>query len=98
MSTLIPFFVFFGWNKLQEQQKEDGKAKLKISGCIHQFKMLWESMKKPLYSCGKFPRIFDIENSSRDPGRLGGEEHATRKLRGPDHLHVNVQRHSVENR
>ena len=44
----------------------------------------------------KFPRIFDIVYSSRNPERLGGEEHPTRELQGPDHLHVNVQWDSVE--
>ena len=44
----------------------------------------------------KFPRIFDIGYSSGDPERLGGEVHPTRELRGPDHLHVCVQWHSVE--
>ena len=33
---------------------------------------------------GQVPRIFDIVYSSRDPERLGGEEHPTRELRGPD--------------
>ena len=33
MSTHIPFHVLVGWNKDHEPQKEDGKAKLKISGC-----------------------------------------------------------------
>ena len=45
-----------------------------------------------------FPRIFDIVQFSRDPERLGGEEHQTRKLPGPNHLHVNVQCHSLENK
>ena len=38
-----------------------------------------------------------LSNSSRDPERLGREEHPTRELLRPDHLHVNVQWHSVEN-
>ena len=63
VSTLISFYVLVGWNKVKEQ-KEDGKAKLKISGCIHHIKMLWESMEKQLNSSGKFPRIFDIVYSS----------------------------------
>ena len=35
MSTLTPSCVLVGWNKVQEQQKEDRKANLKISGCVH---------------------------------------------------------------
>ena len=42
----------------QEQQKGDGKAKLKISRCIHHLKMLWESMEKQLNSSGIFSRDF----------------------------------------
>ena len=45
-----------------------------------------------------FPYIFDIVYSSRNPERPGEQEHPTRGLRGPDHLRVNVQLHSVENR
>ena len=37
------------------------------------------------------PRIFVIVYSSRDPKRLGEKEHQTRRVQGPDHLHVNVQ-------
>ena len=40
-----------------------------------------------------FPRIFVIVFSARDSARLGDEEHPTRELLGPDHLHVNVQWH-----
>ena len=36
-----------------------------------------------------FPRISFL----RDPERLGDEEHQAGRLQGPDHLHVNVQRH-----
>ena len=28
---------------------------------------------------------------SRDPERLGEKEHPSRRVQGPDHLHVNVQ-------
>ena len=58
VSTLIPFYVLVGWSKVQEPQKEDGKAKLKISGCIHHIKMLWESMEKQLNSSGTFSQDF----------------------------------------
>ena len=47
-STLTPFYVLVGWNRVHEEQNEDGTAKLKISGCIHHIKMLWESMEKQL--------------------------------------------------
>ena len=40
-------------NMVKEQQK-DGKAKLKISGCVHHIKMQWESMEKQLNSSGIF--------------------------------------------
>ena len=50
----IQYYVLVGWKKVQEPQKEDGKAKLKISGCIHHIKMLWESMEKQLNSSGAF--------------------------------------------
>ena len=76
---------------VQEQQIKDGKAKLEFQGCIHHIKMQWVLMKKQLNSSGNVPRIFVIVCSSRDPERLGGEEHPTREFRGPDHLHVNVQ-------
>ena len=52
MSMQIQYYVLVGWNKVQEPQREDGKAKLKISGCIHHIKMLWESMEKQLNSSG----------------------------------------------
>ena len=42
----------------QEPQKEDGKAKLKISGCIHHIKMPWGSMEKQLNSSGKISQDF----------------------------------------
>ena len=71
MITLIPICVLVGWNKVQEQQKGDGKAKLKISRCIHHFKMLWEYC-----------------SFCTDPARLWKEEHPTRELQVPDHLHV----------
>ena len=39
-----------------------------------------------------FPTIFVIADSSRDPKRLGEkDQHSTRRVQGPDHLHVNVQ-------
>ena len=53
VSAKLPFYVLVGWNKVHEQQKEDGKAKLKISVCIHHFKMMWESTEKQLHSSGK---------------------------------------------
>ena len=67
------------------------KAKLKISGGIHHIKMLLESMEKQLKSSEKFPRIYNIDYSSTDSERHGGEKHPTREIRGPDHLHVNDQ-------
>ena len=39
----------------------------------------------------KNARIFVIISSSRDPERLGDEEHQATRLEGLDHLHVNVQ-------
>ena len=59
-STLTPFYVLVGWNRVQEEQKEDGTAKLKISGCIHHIKMLWESMEKQLNSSGQFSKDFEL--------------------------------------
>ena len=50
VSTLTLFHVLVGWNNNQESHTEDGKAKLKISGCIHHIKKLWESMEKKLDS------------------------------------------------
>ena len=50
-----------------------------------------DSTEKQLNSSGQFSRIYNIDYSSRDPERLGGEEHPTRVLQRPDHLHVNVQ-------
>ena len=44
----------------------------------------------------KFPRIFVIISSSRDPERLGDKEHQARRLQGPDHLHVKVHWHCME--
>ena len=55
VSALTPFFVLVGWKTVQEPQKESGKAKLKISGCIHHIKMLWESMERQLNLSGFFP-------------------------------------------
>ena len=49
----IPFYVLVGWNRVHEPQKEDGKAKLEISGCIHHITMLWDSMENQLNSSAK---------------------------------------------
>ena len=49
----------------------------------------WDWTENRLNSSGKFPRIFVIISSSRDPERLGDKEHQARRLQGPDHLHVN---------
>ena len=48
---------------------------------------------QPIVFKWKISRIFVFVSSSRDPERLGDEEHQARRLQGPDHLHVNVQRH-----
>ena len=45
-----------------------------------------------------FPRIFVIEDSSRDPTRQRKKEHQTWRVHGPDRLHVNVQRHRLDNK
>ena len=76
-------------------QQKDGKAKLKISRSIRRSKTQWDSTESRLNSSGHFPRIFVIISFSRDPERLGDKEHQARRLQGPDHLHVNVQRHCV---
>ena len=91
MSTLTPFYVLFGRKAFQKQLNEDGKAKLKISGCIHHIKMQSVSMEKQLNSSGNFHMVLVVDCSSRDPERLREEEHPTRGLLEPDHLHVNVQ-------
>ena len=82
----IPFYVLVGWKKHGEPQKKDGKDNLKISRSISRTKTQLDSTEKLLNS-RKNPKIFNIVCSSRDPERLGGEEHPTRELRGPDHLH-----------
>ena len=46
------------------------KAKLKISGCIHHIKKLWESMEKQLNSSGEFHQDFRHCLFSRNPERL----------------------------
>ena len=43
-----------------------------------------------------FPQGIVIGCSSRDPKRLDEKEHSTRRVQGPDHLHVNVQWHCME--
>ena len=76
-----------------------GQDKLKTSGSIPRTKMQLDSTEKQLNSSEIFPRIFDIDSSQGDPDGLGGgEEHPTRELQGQDHLHVYVQRPSVESR
>ena len=45
----------------------------------------------------KIPRIFVIVYSWRDPERRREKEHPARGVQGPDHPHVNVQWHWVEN-
>ena len=70
---------------------EDGEVKWKDSGCIRLTKKEWESMEKQLNSSGQISRVFIIVYSSRDPKRLGGKEHSTRRVQVPDHLYVNVQ-------
>ena len=97
MFTLTPHHVLVDRNKFWEQQEEEGKDKLKISG-DHHIKMLLESMEQQLNSSENFPRIYNVDFSSTDSERHGGEKHPIREIRGPDHLLVNVQRHSVENR
>ena len=67
------------------------KAKLKISGCIHHVKMQQASTDNRLNASGKISKDFRHRLFFTRPERLGGEEHPTRGLRGPDHLHVNVQ-------
>ena len=42
-----------------------------------------------------FPRIFVIAGFSRDPTGFEKKEHRTWRVHGPDHLHVNVQRHRL---
>ena len=78
MSTLTPFHVLVDRNKFWEQQEEDGKDKLKISGDIHHIKMLLESMEQQLNSSENFPRIYNIDFSSTDSERHGGEKHPIR--------------------
>ena len=46
--------------------------------------MQWDSTEKQLNSRDSFPRIF---NTSRDPERLGDQEHQARELQGMDHRH-----------
>ena len=65
------------------------KSQVEDLSMYHHIKMLWESMEKQLNSRCKFPR---------NPENVGREDHPRRELRRPDHLHVNVQWHSVENR
>ena len=53
VSTQIPFYVLVGWNTDREPQKEDGKAKLKISRSMPHTKTQLDSMEKQLDSSGK---------------------------------------------
>ena len=93
VSALTPFFVLVGWKTAQEPQKEDGKAKLKIL-------RMYSSHQDAVGIHGEviefrvdiFPRIFDIVPVFQEIQKdLAGEEHRTRELPGPNHLHVNVQ-------
>ena len=52
-------------------------------------------MEKQLNSSGICLRIFVIEDSSGDPKRFRKKEHQARRVHGPNHLHVNVQRHCM---
>ena len=58
MSTQIPFCVLVGSNKDQEPQKEDRKAKLKISKSISRTKTQWDSTENQLNSSGHFSLDF----------------------------------------
>ena len=40
-----------------------------------------------------FPRIFVVADSGKDQRRFEKKEHQTWRVHGPDHHHVNVQRH-----
>ena len=80
-----------------DEGQKDGKIKWKDSSCICLTKTQWELTEKQLNSSGKFPLMFIIVYSSRDPERLGEKEHPARGVQRQDHLHVNVQWHWVEN-
>ena len=64
--------------------QQNGQDKLKISKGIPHTKTQWVLMEKQLNSSGHFSRIFDIVCSSRDPERLGGEEHPTSEFQRLD--------------
>ena len=43
-----------------------------------------------------FQGFSPVISSSRDPEQLGDKEQSARRLHGPHHLHVNVQRHCLD--
>ena len=96
VSTLILFYVLVGWNKVQSSRKMEKPSwrSQDVSSYQDVVGIDGETIELEM----KISRIFDIVCNSRNPESFGREDNPKRELRGPDHLHVNVQWHSVENR
>ena len=81
---------------LQKQDK-DWNVKWKDSGCIRLTKMQWVSMDKQLNASGQVSQHFHHCLFFNNSSATWKKRNIQREDQGPDHLHVNVQRHWMDN-